>query len=169
MSTRRRQAGRRAPDPASLLAAPTDAPAAPLPSAADIHPALSSPLAAPTDAPSAPLPSAPDIPPAPYSPPPFERPNNVVGLVSDMIRDQKQGYMFLIITGGLLIILAACYGVVIWVMGASKGPNGIPIPAVIAGLPGAPLLAFLTSRVVRWIKRRLRTPTNDGRSDSSGG
>jgi hypothetical protein len=144
MSTRRRQAGRRGPDPASLLAAPTDAPAAPLPSALDIQP-------------------------DPPSPPPFERPDSVIGLVSDMIRDQKQGYTFLIIAGGLLIILAACCGVVIWVMGASKGFNGIPIPAVIAGLPGASLLAFLTSRVVRWIKRRLRTSANGGRPDSSGG
>jgi hypothetical protein len=89
-----------------------------------------------------------------------------------MIRDQKQGYMFLIIASSLLIILTACCGVVIWVMGASKGSNSIPIPAVIAGLPGASLLAFLTSRAVRWIrriKRRLRTPTNGSRPDSSGG
>lgn len=154
MSTRRRQAGRRGPDPASLLAAPTDAPAAP------------------TDAPAAPISPAPDIQPAPSSPPPFERPNSVIGLISDMIRDRKQGYTFLIIAGGLLIILAACCGDVIWVMEASKGSGGIPIPAVIAGLPGASILALLTSWVVRWIrriKRRLRTPANGGRPDSSGG
>ena len=147
MSTRRRQAGRRAPDPASLLAAPTDAPAASLPSALD-------------------------IPPVTPSPPPFERPNSVIGLISDMIRDRKQGYTFLIIAGGLLIILAACCGDVIWVMEASKGSSGIPIPAVIAGLPGASILALLTSWVVRWIrriKRRFRTPANGGRPDSSGG
>lgn len=148
MRLRRGRAERRGPDPASMLAAPTQTPAAPLSPTSDTQPTRSSPNS-------------------------FERPDNIIGLVSDITRDRNQGYTFLIVAGGILIIVTVCFAGGIWaILEASRGSKGIPLSAVLAGVPGASMLAFLASRVKRWIvklKRGLRKPPSGARTGSSGG
>jgi hypothetical protein len=124
-----KRARRRGPDPGSMLPAPTVAPQVTLPSAPDSQP-----------------PQSPER--------PFERPDKLIGLLSDLTRDRKQGYTFLIITGGVLIMVMVCFVGGSWAIAeASKGFKGFPLRAVVAGVPSAAFMAFLTSRIVRWIKR----------------
>jgi hypothetical protein len=149
MQLKRRRAERRGPDPASMLAAPTVATADPRSPASDTQS-------------------------APSSPPSFDRPNNLIGLVSDITRNRDQGYTLLIVAGGMLVILTVCFAGGIWaIVEASRGSKSIPLlPAVLAGLPSASFLVFLTSRVKRWIvkiKRWLKKSANGGGVGSSAG
>jgi hypothetical protein len=151
MRLRRARTERRGPDPASLLPAPT----------------------APTDAAQAPLSpvSGNEQSPPPQRSP--QRPDNVIGLVSDIISDRSKGYNFLIVVAGVLIISTACFaGGVLAIAEAFKGLKGVPLPAVLAGVPGASILAYLANRLRRWIvktKRWFTKPTNGDRDGLSGG
>jgi hypothetical protein len=111
-------------------------------------------LAAPTAPPQVTLPSAPDSQPPQPPEQPFERPEKFIELLSDLTRNREQGYTFLIIAGGVLIMVTICLVGGFWAISeASKGFKGLPLRAVLAGVPSAGFLAFLTSRIVRWIKK----------------
>jgi hypothetical protein len=111
-------------------------------------------LAAPTAAPQVRLPSAPGSQPPQTPEQPFKRPEKFIGLLSDLSRNRKEGYTFLIVACGLLITVTICFAAGCWaIFEAAKGFKGFPLRAVLAGIPSASILTLLTSRIVRWIKK----------------
>lgn len=124
-------------------------------------------LAAPTITTQPSPPQEPDTQPAhPAEPQPFQRPDNIFGLLSDLTRFPRQSVMLIVLVGSIMAIATLCVASGVWaVMEAAKGLKVGALPAVLTGLPGASLLAFLASRIMRWFKK----PRKDGKDGPSGG
>jgi hypothetical protein len=74
--------------------------------------------------------------------------------------------MLIVLVGSIMAIATLCVASGVWaVMEATKGLKVGALPAVLTGLPGASLLAFLASRIMRWFKK----PRKDGKDGPSGG
>jgi hypothetical protein len=119
------------------------------------EPAAPSLLAAPTVTSQ---PSPPQVPdnqqPSPAEPEPFQRPDNIYGLVSDLGRFPRQSVTLalavLLLVGGTTLFMA---GGVWAIVEATKGLKVGALPTLFAAIPGASVLAFLTSRFMRFLKK----------------
>jgi hypothetical protein len=126
-----------------------------------LPPMLPAPTVTPPPSPPLALGSQP-VPPAERQS--FERPHNVVGLLSDLFRFRQQSVNAIILVGGILVVGTACLICGVWVIAeATRGLKFGALPAVLAG--GASILGFVASRIKRWFKK----PPDSGKDGSSGG
>lgn len=112
--------------------------------------------------PAPPVPSSTQASPQPAeSPaaPPFERPDNVIGLLSDVTRNPSQARTLVVVVGAILGIVTGCVALLFGsfaIVVAAKGAKGVPLGAILSvGIPGASAVAFAVSRLLRRIFRRL--------------
>src|SRR6266702_4811613 len=89
---------------------------------------------------------------------PRDRPSSVVGFLSDLSRNPKEAFTFVLIIGGILMIATLCFaGVCIAVIAAARGIKGIPLRYILSvGISGASLLTLAASLITRWIRRLVR-------------
>jgi hypothetical protein len=119
--------------------------------------------------------AVPDPSPAP-SPERFERPQTFIELISDLTRRRCEAKTLLIIVAGLMgIVMASVAFVVVCFIVVAMAAKGIKIgslssPRTVfpAGIGAGSILAFLASRVRRWLVRLLRKLAKDDRADPPG-
>lgn len=94
-----------------------------------------------------------------------DRPSTVVGLLSDLSLNPKQAFVFVMMIGAIVIVVAACIvGVSFGVAAAAQGVKGVPLRYIWSlGLPGASVLTLTATMVTRWI-RRSKASRGDGSS-----
>jgi MFS family permease len=112
--------------------------------------------------------------PPPATPPvalPQDRPSSVVGFLSDLSRNPKEAFTFVMIIGGILVITALCFtGVCVAVITAARGIKGIPLRYILSvGISGASLLTLAASLITRWIRRSVRASRANGATERTQG
>jgi hypothetical protein len=112
-------------------------------------------------------------PPAPACPAPLlsGRPTTILGFLSDLSRDRRQARTFVFMVGSVMVLAVACFAACFAaccfvIMVASREVKGIPAETIVsAGIGGASLTTFVTTLIVRYLKRWISTRQSSGTSE----
>jgi len=106
-------------------------------------------------------------PPAPLAQLSPERPSTTIGFFSDLSRNPKQAFTFVMTIGGIMFIATLCIiGVFLAVYFAAKGTKGVPPHYILPiGISGASLLTLVTTLTATWIRRLAKASRADAASD----
>lgn len=129
-------------------------------------------LPAPVKSPSA-LPGPTEVPQEPAPQSAFQRPDTVIGLLSDLSRNPGEAETFLVIARGLmrtvtvyLVIGASCVFVVTHALKGIKVEGSTLRTALPYGMAAAAsFLAYLVNRAWRWMRKKFGKAAKTGRTD----
>lgn len=112
------------------------------------------------------LPPAPNSPVRPSIPDPSDRPSTIIGFFSDLSKNPKQAFTFVLTVAGIIGVATLCFaGACFAVTEAAKGIKGVPLQVILpVGVSGASLLALATTLVAGWIRRLLKASRADAAS-----
>lgn len=118
---------------------------------------------------SRPLPPPPDAPSRPSTPDPSNRPSTIVGFLSDLSKNPKQAFTFVLTIGSIIGIATLCFaGACFAVTEAAKGIKGVPLQYILpVGISGASILTLAATLLTGWIRRLLKVPRADAESGHS--